>query len=293
MAFGTHHLSRLVRQWRVILEDNALSSVLTGVADIADEHRVLCALGEYLWAPLEINRTDTDILVLPEGLLTNIPWLALRCHGAALGEIHRFSIAPSLRHFLAARRHKVRKRDIRAFVGKSEDLPAIEKDIQALRRHADTALHVYKPCRRDDLLGAEAAAIWHFSGHALLDKENPFYSALLLDDGPLFAADLRLQQKHIGLVTLAACQTGVSVALPGEESTGLVRSFLEMGARNVLAGHWPVADKSASMYMNCFYKELFSGATLTEAARRASVAVRERFASAYHWAAFAVFGAGS
>jgi CHAT domain-containing protein len=123
-------------------------------------------------------------------------------------------------------------------------------------------------------------------------SENPFYSYLMLDDGPLFAADFRLRQCRVGLATLAACRTGEQVSLPGEESMGLVRSLLEMGARNVIAGRWPVSDQSAAEWMIHFYSRYLDDEDLFTAAREATRNVRENFPSAFHWAAFSVFGAG-
>ena len=81
--------------------------------------------------------------------------------------------------------------------------------------------------------------------------------------------------------------------MPGEESTGLVRSLLEMGARNVIAGHWPVADHSTARWMASFYNQYLRGASIHEAIRSAACTVREQYRSAYHWAAFSLFGAGN
>jgi CHAT domain-containing protein len=136
------------------------------------------------------------------------------------------------------------------------------------------------------------ARLWHYSGHAHLRADNPFYSSLSLIDGPFFAADFRLRGVKVGLATLAACRSGQQVAVPGEESTGLVRSLLEMGARNVIAGHWPVSDQSTALWMHSFYEQYFAGRSLALATRVAAETVREKFPSAYHWAAFAVHGAG-
>ena len=138
-----------------------------------------------------------------------------------------------------------------------------------------------------------SARHWHFAGHAHLNRLNPFYSSLALQDGPLFAADFRMRNVCVYLVTLAACQSGTHVSLPGEESAGLVRSLLEMGARNVIAGHWPVADKATAEWMRTFYNLLGENQPLAVAARQAARQVKEAYPSAYHWAAFSIFGAGS
>ncbi len=150
---------------------------------------------------------------------------------------------------------------------------------------------MHDPCRRSDWPNDTQAGIWHYTGHAQLRSDNPFYSSLQLADGPLFAADIRLKQNQVGLVTLAACRTGQQKYLPGEESSGLVRSLVEMGARNVVASHWAIADEPSALYMNEFYGHYLGGQPLTKAMRQAARHVRERYRSAYHWAAFSLFGA--
>ena len=126
----------------------------------------------------------------------------------------------------------------------------------------------------------------------MLRSDNPFYSSLLLEDGPLYAADFRLRRNRVNLVTLAACRTGQQVYLPGEEMTGLVRALLEMGARSVLAGLWAVSDETASNWMREFYRNYFSGKSVGQSYRSATLTIREQYPSAYDWAAFAVYGAG-
>jgi CHAT domain-containing protein len=134
--------------------------------------------------------------------------------------------------------------------------------------------------------------VWHFAGHAALRRDNPFYSSLILDDGPLFAADLRLMRNQVGLITLAACRTGQHTGLPGEEASALVRSLLEMGGRNVVASQWAISDRSTAVWMDLFYKHYLDGAPAARAVRRAAQGVKERFPSVYDWGAFSLFGAG-
>jgi len=133
--------------------------------------------------------------------------------------------------------------------------------------------------------------VWHYTGHAEFRSDNPFFSSLQLDDGPLFAADLRLKNNRVGLVTLAACRTGLQSYLPGEESTGMVRSLIEMGARRVVASLWAVSDRSTAAWMSAFYDRYLEDYDIDAAYRKASLSVREKNPSAFDWAAFAVYGA--
>jgi CHAT domain-containing protein len=203
------------------------------------------------------------------------------------------SFAPSLRHYLQARRQTVRSSKARVFVGSIGGLAHVQREIATVKsRMQGHATTVHDPCRRADWPNNEGARIWHFVGHAHLRPDNPFYSSLMLADGPLFAADFRLRRNRVKLVTLAACRTGQQTSLPGEESGGLVRSLLEMGARDVIASHWAVSDVSTSVWTDLLYSAYLSGQSASSSARQAALGVREKYPSAFHWSAFSVFGAG-
>jgi hypothetical protein len=73
------------------------------------------------------------------------------------------------------------------------------------------------------------------------------------------------------LVTLSACQTGVSRLLRGDEPLGLVRAFLAAGARRVLVSQWAVADLPTFLLMEQFYRKLIGGAAAAAALHAAQV----------------------
>ncbi len=289
---GRRQLTRFLQQWRFLLEHELLQKHLGSASRIDDEHKLFDKIGDWLWKPLDIPKEAKRVLILPEGELANIPWQALRMNDRPLAEHHSFVLAPSLRHYVHARRIKVNSKEVRVFVGVSDDLPQVRRELEVLSQLSDNEIKIMNPSQRNDWPNDESARLWHYSGHAYLRSDNPFYSYLALADGPLFAADFRLKNSQVELVTLAACRSGEQVALSGEEATGLVRSLLEMGARNVIAGHWPVADESTAYWMNEFYSGFFGNDSIGEAATRASLKTMEKYPSVYHWAAFSIFGAG-
>jgi tetratricopeptide (TPR) repeat protein len=287
-----HQLDSLLRRWRFVMESELLSERLGQTNHRTAEHDLWSDLGNLLWKPLKIDRLHKKALILPEGELANIPWEALIVDGQLLAASHQFVIAPSLRHYLAAKQVIPESQKIEIFRGTAADIPHIDDELRFLAERAGENAVVHNPCGRGDWPSEGSARLWHFAGHAVLRNDNPFYSYLLLEDGPLFAADFRPRRCSVGLATLAACRTGEQVMVPGEETTGLVRSLLEMGARNVLAGHWPVSDRSTAVWMGAFYQQLFAGDDLLESAAFAAETVRKIYPSAFHWAAFSVFGAG-
>ncbi len=286
---GQHRLSEFIGWWQTQLT----ACMFDGPQgyDPGEEGRLFEALGEWLWQPLEVPLRPENVLIIPVGQLVNLPWPALRIGGAWLGDLNHLVIAPSLRHHLHARSIVSGSARITAFVGRADDLTSAHRDINWLRRHCSDRLTVHDPCRRENWQHAGNGHVWHYAGHALLRRDNPFYSSLVLSDGPLFAADFRLMNSRVDLVTLAACRTGSQAYLPGEESSGLVRSLLEMGARNVVASHWAVDDRSTGVWMKEFYRRFLGAGSLTDSVRGACRKVRRLHGSVYHWAAFGLFGA--
>ncbi len=249
-------------------------------------------LGDWLLPPLEIPQETDNILIIPEAQLTRVPWSAISSGGQSLLDKHQILLAPSVQHYHFASKQSTRSTRKQLYVGRLHNLPFARREIEIVRdRFGNRHTEVYDPCYREHWPDTGQAQIWHFTGHAHLRTDNPFYSSLLLANGPLFAADFRLKRHRVNLVTLAACRTGQQTQLPGEESSGLVRSILEMGARTIVAGNWAVSDQSTTTWIDKFYTYYLNGAAALAAARTASLETRERFPSAFDWGAFSVFGA--
>jgi tetratricopeptide (TPR) repeat protein len=288
---GRSAVAGFMRRWRFILESELLSRHLGPNILPREEEFLFDGIGDWLWTPLEIEKKTNKVLIIPEGDLSNLPWPAVRIDGEPLMSRHCILVNPSFRHYVKAESVRVRSDSISIFAGQSGDLPEVRHELKELASLAGKHAEVFDPCLREHWPVSGEARVWHFTGHASSRKDNPFYSYLHLADGPLFATDFRLRETKVGVVTLAACRSGEQVSLPGEESEGLVRSLLEMGARTVIAGHWPVADISTALWMKTFYGRYLTGGGVAESALLAAETVRETHPSAYHWAAFSIFGA--
>jgi len=294
---GQARLALDLRRWRFLVERHMLEADAAVPSAAFDAERTFWAeLGEWLWKPLDLGvGAGTDVLLIPTGQLFAVPFAALCVDDQWLGDRHRFTVAPSLRHYDAASRVTVASEAVEIFEAPDLGLPAVQSEVEALVGHLDRRNYtLHRPALRESLLNAPDARLWHFAGHARFRADNPFYSALQLADGPVFAADLRTRRVPVRLATLSACHSGGGATAPGEEFSGFVRSIMEMGARSVLAGLWPVADASTAFWMARFYGSwLAEGTSLSEAVRVAQAETRSRWSSPYHWAAFALFGAES
>ncbi len=65
-----------------------------------------------------------------------------------------------------------------------------------------------------------------------------------------------------------------------------------MGVSNVLAGNWAVSDYTSASWMISFYEYLFNNKSISQSVQLASLQIREKYKSAYHWNSFSVHGKG-
>src|SRR5262249_4913044 len=122
---------------------------------------------------------------------------------------------------------------------------------------------------------ADRHPILHFAGHAIVDRESPLSSYLLLAPAPgersgeLYAHDLighHLNETR--LAVLSACNTADGATV-GEGVLSLARAFLEAGVPTVVASLASIDDAEAARFLDLFYRELAMGRLPVEALRRA------------------------
>ena len=119
------------------------------------------------------------------------------------------------------------------------------------------------------------------------------------------ARDFMAQRLPADLVTLSACQTGISGSLGGDEMAGLSLALLSAGARSLLLGLWSVNAVTTAVMMMDFYRRLWPGdgsapPTKAEALRQTMLAMRRGQlvppqpgfdpTDPYYWAPFALVG---
>jgi hypothetical protein len=75
------------------------------------------------------------------------------------------------------------------------------------------------------------------------------------ENGHLVASDIFNIKLNCDLVTLSACESGVSEVLKGDEILGFVRAFLYAGAPTMPVSLWKVADQATQDFMKNFYQQ--------------------------------------
>ncbi len=145
------------------------------------------------------------------------------------------------------------------------------------------------------------AEIVHFAGHAVVDREAPLSSGLILapsyngDSGLLRTKDLfRLSLPKTRLVVLGACGTASGPLQGGEGALSLARPFLAAGVPSVVASLWSVDDQATAEILETFYKSLAQGEDSVKALRVAQLAflaaAKDHQEGLHRWAAFVHLG---
>jgi CHAT domain-containing protein len=104
----------------------------------------------------------------------------------------------------------------------------------------------------------------HVAAHGTHERQNPYFSSLLLADGPLFAHELPrpVTSEH---VVLSACDVGQADLRPGDEPLGLTSALLALGVGSVVAAVAPVPDEVAAAAMVDYHRLLAGGRGAAEA----------------------------
>jgi len=248
------------------------------------------AVAAAVLTPLLAEIGDRDLVVVPTGILTTVPWAALPgCAGRPV------TVAPSATAWYAARQQltAARQRDS-GWPGPHAAAvlvagPGIARGGAEIR-----AVAALRPCA-SILDGADAtpaatlaaldrAAIAHIAAHGHHQAENALFSTLDLSGGPLLGYDLQRLARAPLMTVLSSCDLGLTDVRPGDETFGVVTALLNAGSATVVASVARVADETAMAAMVGFHQAITAGA----APAAALAAALEGKATA----SFVCFGAG-
>jgi tetratricopeptide (TPR) repeat protein/CHAT domain-containing protein len=117
----------------------------------------------------------------------------------------------------------------------------------------------------------------HFSGHAYHDANQPSDSYLTLDDGQKFVCTdfQKLNLDNYDLISLSACETGITRSTIEQDYVGLVSACLSRGTSYVLSTLWPIADLPSSLFMLFFYDQIQKGTAPPIALRQTAQWLRQ------------------
>ncbi|MBE9029930.1 CHAT domain-containing protein [filamentous cyanobacterium LEGE 11480] len=181
-------------------------------------------------------------------------------------------------------------------------LPNATTEAQAIARIAQTKALIGPQATKSLVLERmQQAKLVHLATHGLLDDFQdlgiPGAIALAPDgtgqpnDGILTTDELTDPQRQLPaeLVVLSACNTGRGT-ITGDGVIGLSRAFLGAGVPSVVVSLWAVDDRSTSVLMTEFYRNLKTNPDRAAALRQAMLKTRQQYPDPFHWAAFTLVG---
>ena len=254
---------------------------------------ILQRLNQRLIEPLIDLIGNRDLVISPAGILNYVPFAALFDGSQYLLNSRKIVFSPSARIWLELSTRRNRSIVPAVLFGFADErIPLVNEEIGALARIMSQSTAYTGQRANVESFAAEApnAGLLHIACHGQFRPDNPMYSSLSLADGRATVNDILSMRIKAELVTLSACETGVSKVYPGEEVVGLARGFLAAGASNVILSLWNVNDKTTSRLMLHLYEEKQRGRSIAASLRSAQKMFIERGEHPYYWASFILVG---
>ncbi|HSL29477.1 MAG TPA: CHAT domain-containing tetratricopeptide repeat protein [Anaerolineales bacterium] len=270
----------------------SLASYLPELTGRARHH--LCVLYDLLMRPIESRIGPRRLLVVPHRILHYVPFHAL-CDGSSyIVERREVCWAPSaaVLHRCLTRPQQPLRRGTLLGVADEHNPRARDEVLEIAPLFPEAKTLLDELATRVSLSQqASSTHVLHVASHGNFRVDNPQFSALKLADGWLTVRDVyQLGLSNCELVTLSACETGVSALLPGDEWLGLARGFFSAGAPSLLVSQWAVDDEATASLMVSFYSALLSGIRPGAALRYAQCQMLEKHPHPYYWAPFVLLG---
>ena len=226
---------------------------------------VLAHLGAKLEAsllgPAAAEIGDRPVVVVPPSRLQAVPWTLMPSLRDQV-----VTVAPSALAWLRGHRKRPPAHRRVALVAgprlatggaEIEQLHARYPDAVLLGRGSATAERV--------LAALDGAWLAHIAAHGTFRADNPLFSSIQLDDGPLTVHDFERLGRAPYRLVLSSCDSGTAAPVGADELLGLVGSLMPLGAAGIVASIVPVNDPAAVPLMLALHDALDKGAALPEA----------------------------
>jgi CHAT domain-containing protein len=264
------------------------ASLLTGV------RRVLSELFELLLAPLwsELSAASS-LIIVPHGPLHRLPFHALEVDGRPVIDTHAVSYAPSAAVLRFCRNRRPPQQAAPLLVGVPDDrIARVGDELRAVAAlFPDAKSLIGESATVDQLRHYAPQCGWlHLATHGLFRSEAPLLSGLQLADRWLTVQDIYDLSLNVSLVTISACESGLSGVTGGDDLVGLVRGFLYAGAASMLASLWMVDDEAMARLMTEFYRVWQSGVPKARALQQVQRAFWKEYQHPFYWAPLTLIG---
>jgi hypothetical protein len=217
--------------------------------------RQLTTLTEHLVAPMRPYLRDEDLVVVPTGSLSGVPWgLLPDLRGRPV------TVSPSAAVWLSGRRapHRggtgtllVAGPNLEFAADEVEQLTAIYPDSETLVGPDATIESTIK--------ALDGCGVAHFATHGHHEQDSVLFSRLDLADGPLMAYDIHRLGAAPEHVILASCDVGKVIVRAGDEILGFTAALLYSGTRTVVSSVARMDDRAAVGVMTAYHRGLSRG----------------------------------
>ena len=259
-------------------------------------------LYQRLFQPLESAASRRNVLIVSHGALHYLPFNAL--HDGTNYFIDKYSVrimpSASAMKYLSSRKTD-KAGDIIVFGNPDLGDPrydlayAQQEAIAVAKTRPKSKVFLRKEATEDAFrkYGGGFSYI-HFATHGQFDTQAPLQSALLLapdseSNGRVTVDKLYSLRLDADLVTLSACETGLSKIANGDDLVGLIRGFLYAGCNSIVASLWKVDDLATADLMKRFYTNMKT-LDKREALRQAQLQTKKKYDHPFYWASFQLTG---
>lgn len=252
----------------------------------------------------QLNR---KIIVIPHGIISEVPFEALMNGDKYLVEDHDISYSYSIKVLEEMRAKSGGKNK---FIGLA---PSYSTAFNPLPNNDDELYAVSSEFQNVELLIGEDASksnflnsisdfnIIHIAAHADINPEDNDLSYVAFSDkqnakqgNRLFLPELYNIDLNANMIVLSACNTGIGLYQKGEGILSLARGFVYAGTASVLSSLWQANDQYTLQLMRSFYAHLAKGKNkdfaLAEAKRDYLATVNKSLQHPYYWAGFILIG---
>lgn len=165
-------------------------------------------------------------------------------------------------------------------------LPHSEKELTDIvesfnRKEKTSDIFLYNEATKENFKrNACNYKIIHIASHGLVNQRNIKLSGIVfsptkhdstnvefIEDQNLYSGEMFGISLDADLVVISSCESGLGKFIRGEGMMSLTRGFLYSGARNIVFSLWKVFDKSTSLFMREFYREILNGNSFNESLR--------------------------
>lgn len=255
--------------------------------------RHLQSLYDLLLRPIEARISQRRFVIVPHRTLHYLPFQALHDGNGYLLERREISYAPSALVLQQCLRQDKQRLSKALLLGVAdEQTPRVHDEIKALTPLFPETVALLNRDATVEALREQApsADVVHLACHGQFRPDNPLFSSLQLGNGWLTVRDAYDLNLHCGLVTLSACETGVSAVAPGDELIGLARGFFAAGSPSLLISLWTVDDDATAQLMIEFYQHLIDGESPAAALRQAQLHLMMTRPHPFFWSPFVLVG---